>query len=136
MIMRIGGFNIDRRTALFIFFSLITITIMFSLALLYYVIYKEQFYLDVFYLMGVIFFSLLGYYWEKITAFFDVNTGLFWLVFTLGFFFYYLGKEHIVPQISSFLLASMFTYLVVALKGLHEFFKKGYHISPNRKKEK
>jgi len=122
--------TIDRKTALFIFYSIIIITIVFSLASLYYVTYKEQHYLDIFYLLGVVFFSLVGYYWEQITSFFDVNTGLFWLIFTFFFFIYYLGKEHIVPQIRSFLLASMFTYLVVALRGLYDFFKKGYHISP------
>jgi hypothetical protein len=117
----------DRKTALFIFYSLAIIVIAFNILVFYFVIYKEQYYRDIYYLFGTIFFILVGYFWEQITSYLYIHNKLFWSVFTFGYFIYYLGKEKMVPQLSNFLLAGMYTYLVVALKGLYEFFKKGYY---------
>ncbi len=119
----------DRKTALFIFYSLVIIVVLFNIVGFYHIVYKEQYYRDVYYLFGAVFFILVGYFWEQITSFFDVNTKLFWIVFTLFFFFFYLGKEKISLEVRSFFLASMYTYLVVTLRGLYDFFKKGYYKS-------
>jgi len=65
-------------------------------------------------------------------AFFKVNAKLFWIAFTLFFFFLYLAKESISIEVRSFFIANIFTYLLVALRALHSFYNNKYYLSSEK----